>query len=58
MDDKLEKHFQIAEKENKELILSYFTDSKMSIFSQQFRNQLSLMISGIVQSLWTWELSQ
>lgn len=33
-DGKLEKHFQIAEKENKELVLSYFIDSKMSIFSQ------------------------
>ena len=31
-DGKLEKHFQIAEKENKELILSYFIDSKVSIF--------------------------
>ena len=31
-DGKLEKHFQIAEKENNELILSYFIDSRVSIF--------------------------
>lgn len=40
MDGKLEKHFQNAEKENKELKLSYFTDSKMSIFAHVYNSEI------------------
>lgn len=51
MDGKLEKDFQNAEKENKELKLSYFTDSKMSIFAHVYNSEirLRLTIGGILQ---------
>lgn len=53
MDGKLEKHFQNAEKENKELKLSYFTDFKMSIFAHVYNSEirLRLTIGGILQSV-------
>ena len=51
-DGKFEKHFQNAEKENKELKLSYITDSKMSTFAHVYNSEirLGLTIGGILQS--------
>lgn len=50
MDGKLKKHFQNAEKQNKELKLSYFADSKTFLFPQvnTLEIKLSLSISGIL----------